>query len=240
MGISTKVNDVIFDLMSRNYITSSTLIANGPAIDYAVKRIPQYSKCSFGIHLNITQFRPIMYTPALKDILDENGNFRNNIYDISISPSLRQAIFLEWRAQIKKIQSYGVKISHIDSHNHVHTIPKLFVVLKRVQKKCGIRKVRITKNLYSPSMPCASKGLLIKKFVWIFFMKHYYPTVTTSCFTDLSSFVEVVKMSKLTHKKVEIMVHPGNEQFREEMSLLKSDWLSKISFNYELKNYNEL
>ena len=58
LGINHVVNDAIFDLMARSRVTSATLIANGPAIDDAVRGAREFSFVSFGIHLNLAEFEP--------------------------------------------------------------------------------------------------------------------------------------------------------------------------------------
>jgi chitin disaccharide deacetylase len=241
LGISNSVNDPIFNSMSNHLITSSTLIANGPAIQSAITNLRDLgADCSFGVHLNITEFRPLKYTPGLKPILDRHGAFSNNIEQIALTSDLRTAIYIELCAQIELIQRYNIHISHIDSHNHIHTLPGLFLVIKKIQKKFDIRKVRITKNLYSESTPYRSRQTLFKKMFWIYLMKHYFSTITTAAFTDLLSFVKLVTNSPLKTKTIEVMVHPGNPEFADEMAFLESSHIKNILSAFYLINYNEL
>lgn len=136
--------------MAQGCITSSTILANGPAFDNAILRIRDYPQCSIGVHLNLTEFRPLV-AGGLFPILDGEGCFAGGrIRHIPIGGQLREAIFQEWCAQIERLASLGLRPSHIDSHHHVHTIPALFPVLKRVQRRFGLRKVRITMNIYPP------------------------------------------------------------------------------------------
>jgi len=72
----------------------------------------------------------------------------NRVRETPIDTGLAQGIYDEFCAQVARVQSLGVKVSHLDSHNYVTTIPKLLPVLKRVQKRFQIRKVRITRNIY--------------------------------------------------------------------------------------------
>src|SRR6185312_1140149 len=57
------------------------------------------------------------------------------------------AILTEWCAQIGRLRALGVTLSHFDSHHDVHTIADLFPVLKTLQNRYGVRKVRLTRNL---------------------------------------------------------------------------------------------
>jgi hypothetical protein len=228
--------------MSRRRITSATLISNAPAVEDAVRRIPKGSHCSFGVHLNLTQFEPL--TPlkdrgVLSACLDEKGNFRGEEYlrSTRITSALREAFFKELCFQTEKIRALGLKISHFDSHNHVHTMPTLFPVLKRLQNHFGIRKARITWNIFSSPVPSA---LILKKRVWNFALSHYYKTTTTCGFTSFSIFYDLARYRVLHQDSVELMVHPGHHQFEKETQLLSADWEKEILFPIQLISYNSL
>jgi predicted glycoside hydrolase/deacetylase ChbG (UPF0249 family) len=243
-GLNEIVNQRILELISLRRVTSATLIGNAPSIENAARNIPNLSQCSFGVHLNLTQFRPL--TPqkdlgSLSACLDENGEFsgEDSLRTQKIDSSLREALFNELRLQVERILSLGVKVSHFDSHHHIHTIPELFFIFKRLQKHFGIRKVRTTFNIYEPrsSVPWAR---LCKKKVWEFSLRHYYPTVTTSKFTSFNTFYHLAKSRVLQYESVELMVHPGQHECKQETRLLYSDWQKEMRVPTELISYWEL
>ncbi len=239
-GISRQVNDAILDLINAGHITSTTLLANGPAIKDAIERIPEGNNCSFGVHLNISEFKPLTDTHQLQSLLNTTGCFKYNFEDLHISSAVKKAIFVEWCAQIEKILQHGINISHIDSHNHVHTLPQLFFTLKKVQRKYAIRKVRITKNIYTENLPCQSRILFFKKQLWILLLKNVFWTKTTSGFTDLISFLDPMVQKQMHHKIIEIMVHPGSDLFEEDLSTLKAGHLTRLPMNLIFQNYHDL
>jgi hypothetical protein len=239
LGTSQKINDTIFELMSAKLITSATLIANAPCFDEASKKISLFPKCSFGVHLNITIFQPLFKNDKLRALFNENGCFNSKIKNIIITPSLSNGIYLEFCAQIEKILSSGIKISHIDSHQHVHTIPSIFLILKLVQKKYNIRKVRISRNIYSYDHK-VPEVLLIKKQMYNFMLRNFYITKTTDGFTDFPTFYNNGKLNKLGQKKIEIMMHPGTKEEENETTFLQSSWQVDLPFAINLINYNQL
>ena len=241
-GLNADVNDRIIELMSRRYITSATLIANAPAVEEAVRSVPRGGNCSIGVHLNLTEFQPL--TPQkemriLDSCLDKKGCFAGERFlrATKMTSQLKQEIFKELCLQVEKIRSLGVKISHFDSHNHVHTMPALFPVLKRLQKHFGIRKVRTTWNMFSSPTPLA---LVLKKRVWEFALSHCYKTTTTCGFTSFATFYDLARFRVLNQDSVELMVHPGHNQFEKETQLLNTDWDKEILFPIQLINYSEL
>lgn len=240
MGANTQINSAIFNLMSRGLVTSATILANGPALQDAIRQIGDYRACSFGVHLNLTQYRPLTEAEAFNEIVDKNGDFSGNLQNVHLTPALRKAIFEEWCAQIEKLESYGVRISHIDSHEHVHTIPHLFAILKLTQRRFRIHRVRITKNIYSYDLPIESNMLLLKKKIWNFALRNYYRTTTASAFTEFSTFLKVAKDLQLSHGTVELMVHPGYPHAADEVAHLQSPWHIGLPFIVHLINYNML
>lgn len=244
LGMNPVVNEKILDLMFRRRITSASILANGPSVEQAIKLLPKGTGCSLGVHLNLTEFNPL--TPAkhlngLRGCLDENGAFagQQNLDRFSISPSCQEGIYRELKLQVKKVVSMGVKVSHLDSHNHMHTIPQVFPVIKRLQKEFGIRKVRTTWNIYPLGKP-VSRTLLMKKKVWDFALRRLYATTTTQGLTTFSTFYDLAKTRKLLCQSIELMTHPGHTEYDEETRLLDRDWENEIVFPVELISYHAL
>lgn len=239
LGTSQKINDKIFDLISAKAITSTTLIANGPFFEDASKRALCFPEISFGVHLNISAFEPLAKNEKLSVILDENGCFTERIHHINIDKNVLSAIYEEFCLQMKKVFSKGIKVSHIDSHEHVHNIPKIFFLIKLIQKKFNINKVRISRNIYELDDDVPRK-LYIAKYIYNFLLRNVLKTKTTNGFTSFLTFYHRGKLNRLNYKTIEVMTHPGPEVYDEETSLLKSPWIDELPFDIKLISYNEL
>lgn len=243
-GYNSEVNARIVDLMSRGRITSATLLANAPEVEDAVRRFPKSSTCSLGVHLNLTQFEPLTPPDRRADLsacLDSQGVFLGEqaLRRLRITSLLREAFFVELVLQVEKILELGVKVSHFDSHNHIHTIPELFPVIKRLQKRFGIRKVRTTWNIYGPNAP-RSGGMLLKKRIWHWALRNWYRTATTSGFTSFAIYYELARKRTLTYDLIEVEVHPGHEAYEAETKLLETNWQGSIPFIVHQISYNEI
>lgn len=238
LGASLKVNNAIFDLMSRRLISSATMMANGSAIDDAISKCKDYPYCSFGIHLNLTQFRPLIYDKRLAPLLNVAGYYqRDSVRTVSLIPDLRNAIFAELSAQIESLKSKGVSISHIDSHHHIHTIPKLFGVVKALQSRFGINKIRLSMNVYRNSK---SSIFMLKKELWNNSIRYYYKTSTTDYFTSLNDFAYIANNLVKNPRSIELMVHPGSIHNELELNILKQGLETLCPFELRLINYNQL
>ena len=240
LGASTSINRAIETCLQQGKITSTTLLANGPAFEEAVEIVKRHPECSVGVHLNGMEFEPLRAAEGLRPLLAEDGKFNGRLGSVAISKSLRLALADEWCAQIERVRSAGIAVSHLDSHYHSHTLPGLFLVLKDVVKTSSVNKVRLTKNLYGDSQPPASKSLLFKKRVWNAALRFALDVRTTDAFTEFSTFVEISRRQRPEVNSIELMVHPGHDQYRAETALLTGPWEKGLNFKVELISYNDV
>jgi len=240
LGMSIKVNDSVFDLIEEGLVSSATIMANSPQVEEACQRLLRFPQCSFGVHLNVTEFGPLTSSDRFGALTDGHGEFLvDPVWQIKIDSALSQAIYHEFCAQIQKLISLGVTVSHLDSHHHVHTIPGMFPILKRVQKQFKIRKVRVTRNIYAP-YEHPSRGLLLKKAGYNLALRRYYGTKTTQGFTDFKTFCLASDSDLKKYGSVEIMMHPGSAVYEDESDELRGPWREARGFPIDLISYNEL
>lgn len=208
-GANDAINEATVTLMHRGLVTSATTMANGNAVAAAVQMSFEFPQCSFGAHLCLTWGSPVGDPKPLGCLVDEDGGFCRNAFDVRFTWQLVRAVEREWKAQIDKLHQLGLRISHLDSHEHVHTIPALFPALKRVQRHYGLRRVRISRNIGAPDHPPYTALTRYKKLAWNTALRRIYPTATTDWFTDLYSLVRAAQAHDLAGNLVEVMVHPG-------------------------------
>ena len=145
LGISLGVNAQIEECIHRGVVTSSTLMANAPAFEDGVRIAKQYPQISVGVHLNLIEFKPLTNKAIFHKygITDSEYRFiEGAIFALPIDEELKQAVFEEWDAQIAKVEEAGIIPTHLDSHQHTHTIEALHEPLVKVLEKHGINKVR--------------------------------------------------------------------------------------------------
>ena len=180
---------------------------------------------------------------GLKELLDDDGEFSGVLGRtpgrIKRTRKLLSAMADEWCHQIDFLQKAGVQVSHLDSHQHVHTVPLVFPVLKYVQAKYGIRRVRTTRNVFRTGTR-PSRAKFWAKRAYQFSLRHLYATRTTHVFMDFLTFYERAVVGRQQWPSVEVMVHPGSTADAEENRLLDSDWLDRLREGVRLISYGEL
>jgi len=232
LGGGRAVDDATFALMRRGLVTSATILANGPTALSAMRRALKYPDRSFGVHLNLTEFAPLTTDPGLCPILDPDGRFvLQGVRRVLVTPALSQAIFRELCAQIETVQRAGVPVSHLDGHHHVHAIPALLPVVKRIQRRYGLRRVRI-----APNLNFGSRWALLRRArrtVWNEVLRRVYPTVTTDGFGALTDFLALASRSLPAFRSVEVMVHPGSPDDEPETRLLTESLWQGLPFDVQ-------
>lgn len=165
-GFTAGVNRAIIEAHSRGVVTSSTLMANGPAFADAAQLTKTVPQLSVGCHVVLTDGAPILAAEQLPS-LTTAAQFRDGMIAFAARAiaGLMDAdeIAAESAAQIRKVQSAGIVVSHIDTHKHTHLFPKILRPLLSAAAACGVRAIR---NPFGPRLPLRSSHLLTRPSLW--------------------------------------------------------------------------
>lgn len=147
-GLTAGVNRGILEAHATGIVTSTTLMANSAGFDDAVQLARLNSKLSVGCHLVLVDGSPLLGADIVPSLMDP-GNpsyFRQNITSFALRALSGRLdadeIETEATAQIRKLQSAGIPVSHIDTHKHTHMFPQVLRPLLRAAKACGVRAIR--------------------------------------------------------------------------------------------------
>ncbi len=243
LGASHDVNEAIFAMMSRGRVSSATIMGNGPAVEEALREAKRFPQCSFGIHLNMTQYAPLTRSPRLAPALRDGELARDRLLAAPRRAGLVLAAYEEWRAQVGRVIDAGIPVSHFDSHHHVHTMPFLLPALKALMAHFRIRRIRLSKNLYTPAAR-PPRRKLVEKAAFNAALRHVLPRArTTSSFTEFQSFYDLVTSGlPIDAPSIELMAHPGadSEKYRSETALIAEHAIDALSPGAVLVSYHAL
>jgi chitin disaccharide deacetylase len=160
-GLTRGVNRAIAELHRAGVLSSATLMARAPATDDAVQLALATPSLGVGCHLVLVDGEPVLSAfrdiPNLADPI--TGRFRPTLTGFLYwfyghrTPFNTQAdhaaeIEAEAAAQIAFLQSRGLRLTHIDTHKHVHMFPAVLRPILRAARAAGIRVVR---NPFEPA-----------------------------------------------------------------------------------------
>lgn len=145
-GMSAAFNQAVLEGYQAGILKSASLVANGDAFDEACKNIiPACPDLGVGIHLNIIEGKSLCLN--LDKLTDDEGNFNNSFGQLLLKSinhkddSFMEQLEKEFRAQIEEVMK-RTKVTHIDSHVHTHSIPRIFELVCSLAKEYGIKQVR--------------------------------------------------------------------------------------------------
>jgi hopanoid biosynthesis associated protein HpnK len=148
-GLTQGVNRAIVEAHGHGVVTSTTLMANGPAFEDAIQRAKSTSRLSMGCHVVLVDGLPVLggrKTPTLSDKRAHDGRFHESLSSFALRALSGRIdadeIEAEATAQIRKLQAAGIAVSHLDTHKHTHIFPQVLRPLLRAARACGVTAVR--------------------------------------------------------------------------------------------------
>lgn len=128
-GFTRGVNEGILRAHREGIVTATTLMADGPAFEHAVEIARRTPSLDVGVHLvlwpesgRLPQRLPAFVKRALSSSTAE--------------------IEAEFARQVEKVLAAGLVASHLDTHKHVHLLPRVMSAVARVAARFGIAWVR--------------------------------------------------------------------------------------------------
>lgn len=111
-------------------VTACSIVANGRAFDDAVTRLRDVPSLEVGVHLTLVEERSLvtgepMPRNWMRFLIARRGDVEG-----------------ELRLQIEKVIAAGVRITHLNSHQHLHMLPSVFRLVTKLAEEYRIPYVR--------------------------------------------------------------------------------------------------
>ena len=168
-GFTSGVNRAIVEAHTRGVVTSSTLMANGPAFAEAACLAKSNPRLSVGCHVVLIDGEPVLDAGKIPSLIKRQAtpHFRDGLKAFAARAIAGRMnpdeITAEATAQIRKVQAAGINVSHVDTHKHPHLFPAILRPLLQAAAACGVRAVR---NPFGPRMPLRTSQLLRRPGLW--------------------------------------------------------------------------
>ena len=135
-ALTSGVSRAIIEAHQKGIVTSTTILGNcdEKLLEDAQCYAESNPKLGFGAHLVLTTRRPILSTH--KTLIDEQGNFKYTMQTINESLDVEE-VYEEWKAQIERLLNH-FKLTHLDSHHHVHLLPYLKPIVLRLSEEYNL------------------------------------------------------------------------------------------------------
>ena len=164
-GLTGGVNRAIGELNAAGCLSSATLMADGSACGGAIAVARQHPALGVGCHVVLVDGSPCADPSAVPTLLGRGGRLRDSlagfIWDLQRGRISEDEIETEAKAQIGRLQSAGVHVTHVDTHKHTHLFPRVTRPLMRAAMRCGVRAIR--NPFEQPWSASLTRGAFLRK-----------------------------------------------------------------------------
>ena len=136
LGLAKSINEGIAKACREGIVSSVSVIPAGEAFGDAVKIIKDLGIKEIGAHLALTETKPLLNFS--KFYKNHNRFFK----DIFFGKTDLEWAHKELKAQLELLKKAGVKITHINSHEHIHMIPEILDIFVSLAKEFNIPALR--------------------------------------------------------------------------------------------------
>jgi predicted glycoside hydrolase/deacetylase ChbG (UPF0249 family) len=171
LGLTAGVNRAILETHAAGVVSSATLMANGARFEEAAVAARSAPNLSVGCHVVLVDGSPVSPPGTVDTLLalrsPEPGKFCSSLSAFAARALLGGfdpgQLVAEITAQIRKIQSTGLQVTHLDTHKHAHIFPEILVALLRAARICGVRAIR---NPFVPVAAMPARLFRGKRALW--------------------------------------------------------------------------
>jgi len=163
-GLAGPLSRRIASLLASGRLTATSLLPCAPAFGVAVEALLASGVAEAGVHLcAVGGETPLSPVPAVPTMAP-GGRFPlawPAVAARAASFRLRAAeVEREWEAQVVAVREAGFRVTHLDSHQHLHLLPSLLPVALSLARRFGVPFVRAPRGddpaaVGAPARPAA-------------------------------------------------------------------------------------
>jgi predicted glycoside hydrolase/deacetylase ChbG (UPF0249 family) len=179
-------------------VTACSVVANGAAFDDAIERLKDVPALEVGVHLALVEERPLTSIRFPKKYTTFAPLYALRVISIA-------KIERELRAQIERVLVSGLRVTHLNGHQHLHLLPRIFALVSRLAREYAIPYVRIVDDLGGGERALSMRALS--------FLGRRARTTFTNDHTigvaNAGHLRDVVPMLDEVRGVTELVTHPG-------------------------------
>jgi predicted glycoside hydrolase/deacetylase ChbG (UPF0249 family) len=155
----------------RGIVSAVSVAAAGAAFAEAVPMLLDRTRLDVGIHLVLTGERPLSPPAEVRSLLGSNGEllpgFRAFAWRYFHGGVREYEVEVEWRRQLERLLDSGLRPVHLNSHQHLHVLPRLFPIACRLAEEAGIPFVRLPEDTAAVVHGFGTRNVEISVLNWL-------------------------------------------------------------------------
>ena len=153
-GLSHSFNYGIQQAHKNGVLNSTSYRIDGTSFDEAVEMGKSMPGLGKGVHLNLVEGLSLRAQRSDRYLTAPDGSYRLSflgllrVLNSSVADDVLKEVEAEYRFQIESVMRAGIKVDHLNSHQHSHVIPRLFRVVCQLAQEYRIPYVRLQREPY--------------------------------------------------------------------------------------------
>jgi len=210
------VSDGILELAGRGIVRATGVFANAPLFGEYSARLRDYPALDVGNHLNLTYGVPLT-SDLRRELARWSGRLPGKaalVMALASGAIGTEAVRAEWRAQIDRCLGCGLRVRFLNSHEHVHMLPRLFAVATDLAREYGIDHLRFASSQLAWRSPASLFRTAILKCLGVATRARLASPAVSFVGLDVSGRLDLAYLRRVLRglrggQLYELMCHPG-------------------------------
>ncbi|WP_371371374.1 ChbG/HpnK family deacetylase [Sporomusa aerivorans] len=146
-GLHENINIGIIAGHTKGCITSTSIMPGAPAFEHAAALAANHPRLGVGVHLTLVGGVPVSEPEKVSSLLNRDGllcaSYPAFLKKYCLAGIRLTEVRQELAAQVKRVVSAGIRITHLDSHQHMHIVPGVLEAVLDIAKEFDIPAMRI-------------------------------------------------------------------------------------------------
>lgn len=155
-GLSREVNGAVVEARRFGLLTSASLMVTGPAVDEAVGIARDDPGLAVGLHLALSRAVSALPRESVSRLVDANSEFPRSAVTAGLryyfDREARRQLRSEIEAQFERFAGYGIPMSHVDGHLHLHAHPIVLPIVIELAERYGATGIRVPHDPLWPNL----------------------------------------------------------------------------------------
>ena len=143
-------------------VTAVSVSPNGRAFEEAVELLRDRPRLEVGAHLTLVGERPLSSPGKIPSLVGAAGSLHSGYPAFAARYALGRIraadLETELRAQVERLLATGLRVVHLNSHQHLHVLPRILEIVLGLAQEHAIPAVRIPNE---PDVRFTPRGLQI-------------------------------------------------------------------------------
>lgn len=183
-GLSIPVNEAIEKAHEKGILTTTSLMVSAPEVEDAVNRAKDLPDLNVGLHIVLSNGKATLPASEIPALVNNDGEFETNQVRSGIkmffNAAAKYQLEKEIRAQFEAFKATGLKLDHVNAHNHMHLHPTVFSLILTIGTEYGLSAVRIPNEPPLESIIDNKKEKLQRYLRWLF-LKPFISNMKKQC-----------------------------------------------------------